>query len=121
MKMPAIFRIITMYFLIVAIGSAATNLKPAAKTGLLGVPLPEGAKLLEDKPETDKTDSRQTYALNATAQEIVEFYDTLMPTKGWEPYGKPFRPDWRAYQRGTARIGVGVDEQKGTFSLIGHK
>ncbi len=121
MKTAAVFRTITMYFLIVALGSAATALKPSAKTGLLGVPLPQGAKLLEDKLGTDKTDQRQTYALKATAQEIVKFYDTLMPTKGWKPYGKSSRPDWRAYQRGTAMIGVGIDEQKGTFFLMGHK
>lgn len=89
-------------------------------TGLLGVPLPSGARLMERTPADPALDRdpSERYAVSASAAEIAAFFTKVMPAAGWQKDGAStatallFRKDKRM-------IGVLMNGGGGTFTLMG--
>jgi hypothetical protein len=100
--------------------SGASRLAASNQTGLLGVPLQNGAKLIEQTrgdPATGR-DPRQRYAIPASAAEIISFFTEVMPAAGWAKDG-PSRPTSVFFRKGNLMIGVLTNRDGGAFTLMG--
>ena len=96
--------------------SAQPSLKASGQTGLLGVPLPVGARLTErirGNP-AEYTDPSETYAVSATADEITAFFNEVMPNAGWY---KSATGMFIEFLKGDLVLGVWISENK--FTLMG--
>ena len=95
---------------------AQPSLKASGQTGLLGVPLPAGARLTErirGNP-AEYTDPSETYAISATADEITAFFNEVMPNAGWY---KSATGMFIEFLKGDLVLGVWISENK--FTLMG--
>lgn len=100
--------------------SGASRLAASNRTGLLGVPLPEGAKLIQQRagdPAAGR-DPSQRYAISASAAEIIAFFSEVMPAGGWAKDG-PSGPTSAFFRKGNLMIGVLTNRDGGTFTLMG--
>jgi hypothetical protein len=100
--------------------SGAARLAASGRTGLLGVPLPEGAKLIEvtaGDPATGR-DPSESYAVSASAAEIMAFFIEAMLKAGWAKDGVS-RPTVTIFRKGNFMIGVFTKSDGGTFTLMG--
>ena len=100
--------------------SNASRLAGSSQTGLLGVPLPEGARLIErtaGDPSAGR-DPSERYSISASAAEIIAFFNEAMPTAGWAKDG-PSRPTSAFFRKGNLMIGVLTNKDGGTFTLMG--
>jgi len=100
--------------------SGAARLGTSDRTGLLGVPLPRGARLIEQSAgdRAAGRDPRQRYAVSASAEEIIAFFNDVMPAAGWAKDG-PSRPTSVFFRKGNLMIGVLTNTDGGTFTLMG--
>jgi hypothetical protein len=99
---------------------AEPELKPAAKPGLFGAPLPEGSAVIKKHPK-EGLDETYVYRIKATATQIIAFYEKHMALNGWFIYTPSNKPNRLIYQKGNALIVISVDEANGIFSLKGHQ
>jgi hypothetical protein len=100
--------------------SIASRLTASIQTGLLGVPLPKGARLIEQTagdPAAGR-DPRQRYAISASAAEIMAFFTEVMPAAGWAKDG-PSRPTSVFFRKGKFMIGILTTRDGSTFTLMG--
>ena len=100
--------------------SNASRLAGSGRTGLLGAPLPEGARLTKrtaGNPAAGR-DPRERYAISASAAEIVAFFNEAMPKDGWAKDG-PAGPTSAFFRKGKLMIGVLTNRDGGTFTLMG--
>ena len=100
--------------------AGATGLARSSQTGLLGVPLPAGARLTErtaGDPAAGR-DPSERYAISAAAAEIIAFFNEVMPAAGWAKDG-PSRPTSAFFRKGNHMIGVLTNSDGGTFTLMG--
>ncbi|WP_420449268.1 hypothetical protein [Candidatus Palauibacter sp.] len=97
---------------------AAIPLKPSGQAGLLGVPLPEGARLIERTPgdTANHIDPREAYKTSAGSPEISAFFAAQMPAAGWLRLGESTATAL-LFQKGDLMIGIFVGD--GRFSLVG--
>lgn len=103
-----------------ALPPTATRLAVSGRTGLLGAPLPEGARLIErtaGDPAEDR-DPRERYAISASAAEIMDFFNEAMPKAGWAKDGQS-RPTGAFFRKGNLMIGVLTNRDGSTFTLMG--
>jgi hypothetical protein len=98
----------------------ASDLKPSGRTGLLGVPLPEGAELIEQRPgnPAQGQDPSERYAVSATAVQIAAFFNREMPGAGWAKDGTSTSTAL-FFRKGDLMIGVLINRDGGTFTLMG--
>ena len=87
--------------------SVSSTLTVSSRPGLLGVPIPEGARLIEIAPgnPAEFVDARETYAVSATGDEIGDFFDRAMQEAGWFKQG-PLLDLALLYSKGAKNIGV---------------
>jgi len=100
--------------------SDAARLAGSGRTGLLGAPLPEGARLTErtaGDPAAGR-DPSERYAITASAAEIMAFFNEAMPKAGWAKDG-PAGPTSAFFRKGNLMIGVLTNRDGGTFTLMG--
>ena len=93
-------------------------LKASGRTGLLGVPLPEQAKLIERRQAdpANYVDPQEAYALSATANELAAFFGRAMPEAGWSKDG--FSTETALFfQKGDLMVVIMIGD--GEFSLMG--
>ena len=100
--------------------ASTTTLSVSNQTGLLGVPLPEGATLLErdaGDPSAGR-DASECYAVSAPAADIAAFFDGEMRGTGWLKDGvsTEYALFWR---KGDIRFVVVISSEGGTFTLMG--
>lgn len=103
-----------------ALPSGASHLAGSNRTGLLGAPLPEGAKLIErtaGDPAAGR-DPSERYAISASAAEIMAFFNEAMPKAGWAKDG-PSSPTSEFFRKGNLMIAVLASREGGTFTLMG--
>ena len=69
--------------------TGSSTLTASNQTGLLGVPLPEGAQLIQRRPGNPASgrDPSERYAVFASAVEIAAFFNRAMPAGGWAKDG----------------------------------
>ena len=100
---------------------SARGLGLSGQRGLLNVPLPEGARLIESVPgdPAQGIDPREEYEIDAPVGDIISFFDREMPKVGWARDGvQPFDTG-RFYIKGRLMIGVLSNRDGGTFTLMG--
>lgn len=93
----------------------ALTVELSKKTGLLGAPLPVGAKLTERTaadPEFSR-DATETYTVPAPPAAVFAFYDRELKRLGWAPWGASV-PGRKSFfvEKGAVRIAVLVSEEK---------
>lgn len=95
-------------------------LSPADQTGLLGAPLPAGARLVErsDGDPANEVDPSEKYEIQATVEQIMAFFDDAMNDAGWQADG-PAQPTARFFTKGSLMIGVLSNRDGGGFNLMG--
>ncbi len=95
---------------------AARALETSGRTGLLGVPLPSGARLTERIPGNpfEYTDPSETYAISADAGDITAFFNREMPKAGWRKSASGMFIEFR---KGNRVLGVYISNNK--FTLMG--
>jgi hypothetical protein len=101
-------------------GSGQSSLGEAHERGLLGLPLPEGAKLVERTPGDpgQYVDPRERYQIEASSEEIASFYRHRLPALGWTRL--PISSDnYQSFQNGEHTIAVAISEAGGAFTLMG--
>ncbi|CAN5880508.1 hypothetical protein BH23ACT12_BH23ACT12_22110 [soil metagenome] len=96
----------------------ASSLEASGSTGLLGVPLPKGATLLEKSPGSADADPRERYSISASAAEIEGFFSHAMPAAGWAKDGTS-TDGALFFRRGDVLIVILYDSDGGTFTLAG--
>ena len=96
--------------------STGSSLAASGQTGLLGVPLPAGARLTERTRgnAAEYIDPSETYAISATANDITAFFEREMPKAGWY---KSASGMFIEFLKGDLIVGVWVSENK--FTLMG--
>ena len=94
----------------------ASSLKASGQTGLLGAPLPEGVRLVEQIPGNRAAgrDPRERYAISATADDIAAFFNRAMPGSGWSKDGTSTKTTL-FFQKGNLILGVLVNRDGGSF------
>ena len=99
---------------------AADSLGHAQATGLLGAPLPAGARLIErsEGDPANGVDPSERYQIQATTKQIMSFYDAAMKTAGWQ-IDQPVTPTARFFKKGRLMLGVLTNSEGGTFTLMG--
>ena len=100
--------------------TGSSTLKASTQTGLLGVPLPEGAKLTHRTPGDPASgrDPSERYTVSASAAEIAAFFNQAMPRAGWAKEGASTKTA-RIFRKGNLMIGVLINSRGGTFTLMG--
>lgn len=95
-----------------------SSLQPSGTTGLLGAPIPTGAKLTERRAGDPTTghDSGEQYSISASATDIIAFFDEAMVADGWERAG-PDTKNSRSFQKGGRELVVMSNYDGGTFML----
>lgn len=86
--------------------------------GLLGVPLPSGARLIEKTPETANADPKEQYEIDAGSDLIIDFFLREMLRSGWKRTG-PQVEHGAFFVKGKLMIGVLTKKGGRTFSLMG--
>jgi len=96
------------------------QLEASKNTGLLGVPLPKGARLIERTPGDPSIgrDASERYAIEADIETIEEFFSRELPKAGWAKAGDSTET-WLFFERGRNMIGVIMNRKGGTFTLMG--
>ena len=94
-------------------------LKKSSRTGLMGIPLPEGARLTgrTQGSRVEQTDPSESYSVSATAKEIEMFYKRVMPDYGWTWDGSSGL--FYGFVKGSRVVGVWVNRNGGRFTLMG--
>ncbi len=102
------------------LSTASSTLTSSNRTGLLGVPLPTGARLTERTPAdpTSGRDPSERYAVSASGGEIAAFYSQAMPAAGWAKDGTSMN-NALFFRKGKLMIGVLINREGGTFTLLG--
>lgn len=100
------------------------NLRHSEQTGLMGAPLPDGAKLEESFPESKERDPSQIWTVvDASRVDVLQFYEREMVHAGWRLHHELTQAyDRLVFARPPAKFGVVVDLKwkDGTrFLLIG--
>ncbi len=95
------------------------KLQSAGRKGLLGVPLPKGATLIEKQSgnPANGVDPSEKYAVTSIA-DIASFYKEEMPKAGWSKGGASTKTVL-FFHRGNLIISVIIDNAKKTFTLMG--
>ena len=95
-----------------------SSLMASGQVGLLGVLLPEGAKLTERTPgdSANYVDPHEAYSITATASDIAAFFGRAMPESGWWKLGMSTETAL-FFQKGNLMIVVIIGN--GKFSLMG--
>jgi hypothetical protein len=94
--------------------------KAAREAGLLGAPLPEGARLADWTAEAlpgepaGQRDRFERYEVDAPAGDIADFFAKAMPLAGWQRGGAAAPLSFR---KGGLTLGVQVKEGGGAFTL----
>lgn len=96
------------------------GLEDSGKSGLLGVPLPKGVKLIEKKQADPSrgADPRERYEIDAQAADILIFFEYKMNTAGWTKDG-PTIGTTMFFIKNNSMIGIIVNKNGGTFTLMG--
>ena len=98
-----------------------TALRASGRTGLLGVPLPEGARLTERTSGSGGwtgPDPVEKYTISATADELADFFNRVLGEEGWFKDG--LSSDYILwFEKGDLLLQVVVDWAGGKFSLSG--
>jgi hypothetical protein len=97
-----------------------TGLTVSNKTGLLGVRLPEGAKLItKTRGDLDRgRDPSEEYSVPATAAEILEFFNRTLVGDQWRKDASSFG-NAHFFRRGVSMIGVLTNRDGKRFTLMG--
>jgi hypothetical protein len=112
----ATFRYSTGYNPPVAV--PATPPARATKPGLLGAPLPKGARLTKKVAANSDRDAREEYTVKATAAAIAAFFAAEMAAAGWGRDGVQ-KPTFLYFRKGSHKLGVIIDSDGGSFTLMG--
>ena len=98
----------------------SVTLAVSHEKGLLGAPLPEGARLLERHPgdPASSRDPSERYSLSASADELAAFFDRAMPMVGWTKQGTSTSTAL-IFRKGPLMLGVIINSNGGAFSLMG--
>lgn len=96
------------------------ELKASAERGLLGVPLPVGAELIERRQgnPAESIDPTERYQIEASAKQIITFYRNELPKLGWQ-ISPPTTETAVFFEKGNLMIGVLTNKDGGTFTLMG--
>lgn len=96
------------------------QLEASKRTGLLGVPLPQGARLIERTPGDPLAgrDPSERYAIEADNQTVGDFFSRELSKSGWAKDGASTETAL-FFQRGKKMIGVIMSRKGGTFTLMG--
>jgi hypothetical protein len=100
--------------------SSRARLKPSGKRGLLGAPLPAGARLTERRKGDPAAgvDPAETYSIRASAADIAAFFYKVMPSAGWARGGASTDTSL-IFQKGKHMLGVIIDSGGKSFMLMG--
>lgn len=101
-----------------AAAGGESDLSPSGETGLLGVPLPAGAELIERTPGGAGRDPRERYRISASADDIGTFFDREMVRSGWSKDGLSTDAA-HFFRKGNLMLGVLINSDGGTFTLMG--
>lgn len=94
-------------------------LPTATATGLLGLPLPEGARLVEQQAgdPANFVDPMEQYEIDADRRQIMDFYRFAMEPAGWKLDSA--QNNSRFYKKGQLMVGILTNNEGQTFTLIG--
>ena len=96
------------------------TLARSSSIGLLGAPIPAGAKLIERTQgnPSEGVDPRERYQIEASAEQILGFYRNEMPKAGWKLL---FSSTGNAlfYRKDNLELGILTNRDGLTFTLIG--
>ena len=99
----------------------STALRASGRKGLLGVPLPQGARLTERTPGSGGwtgPDPVEKYTISATADELADFFNRVLSEEGWFKDG--LSSDYILwFEKGDLLLNIDVDWTGGGFSLSG--
>ena len=93
-------------------------LSASSTRGLLDVPLPQGALLLERTEPAPGRDPSESYAIEASAADIRSFFSREMPSSGWAR-SRTSSGGSLFFTRGDLMIGVLINQSGGSFMLMG--
>jgi hypothetical protein len=105
-----------------AAGPPPTGLKASGKVGLLGAPLPEGARLVDWAPAplpgepAGQRGRFERYEIDAPAGDVADFFSQAMPGAGWANGGRA-APGALAFRKGGLTLTVQVKDGGGAFTL----
>ena len=93
-----------------------SSLRASGRTGLLGAPLPAGARLTERVPgnPAEYTDPSETYAISASADDITAFFNKEMSKAGWYKSASGL---FLGFEKGSLVLGIYISNNK--FTLMG--
>jgi hypothetical protein len=96
------------------------RLVASGEKGLLGIPLPVGARLVSRKSgdAVAGQDPSETYQISANATEIASFFTSELIRSGWLKEGISTSTGL-IYRRGELMIGVLIKRDGGSFTLMG--
>ena len=100
--------------------ASTTGLRKSPQVGLMGVPLPEGAKLIDRKNADPKSgrDPSERYSISSSAEDVRGFFLREIPLAGWKKDGSS--QDFALFfQKGKLLIGVLISRDGKTFTLMG--
>jgi hypothetical protein len=92
-----------------------SRLRPSGATGLLGAPLPSGAKLIDSR--TSGGTSGENYSISASEYDILAFFEKEMVTQGWEREEESDTRSSRSFKKGGSELVVIANSDGTTFWL----
>lgn len=100
--------------------SARSTLKRSGHVGLLGVPLPMGARLVEksDGDPDGGVDPRERYTIEASAGDLAAFFETELVSEGWFKDGTS-TPTGLFFEKGSVLLGILINSGGGSFTIAG--
>jgi hypothetical protein len=103
---------------VVNMPTEASALERSGKTGLYGVALPKGAKLIDKRAGTAKDDPSEKYEIDASAAAINSFFSAELPKQGWAKEGTS-EETALFFRKGEILLGVLMDSDGGSFTVTG--
>jgi hypothetical protein len=97
-----------------------SRLQPSGASGLHGVPLPMGFKLIEQRTGNRKAGqgAGERYSISASETDILRFFEQEMTAAGWSRLEGDDTRSTRAFRKDGREVVVMTDFDGGTFTLM---
>jgi hypothetical protein len=92
-----------------------SRLRPSGATGLLGAPLPSGARLIYRR--TSGRTSGESYSLSASEYDTITFFEKEMVAHGWKREEESDTRSSRSFRKGGSELVVIVNPDGTKFML----
>lgn len=98
--------------------STPTSQIGVSPTGMFGVSIPDGSRLLERVAETPDTDGTEAYSVSLSRSQIHSYFHTNMRASGWTPYMAD-QPTMLSFKKDNRVLAVVINSGGNSFTLMG--